>query len=153
MSGAASAGDDRQLARTGWTVLGVCFALNMFGRGLGDMYTVFLLPIERELGWSRSQLTSVYSVYLLVNGCIAPFVGFVFDRLGARWVYAIGLGTIGSAYVLASGLTTLWQFFLFAGGMIGVGVSFTGMACSEPRLIALAYAFEQATKKRTAPLP
>ena len=31
------------------------------------------------------------------------------------------------------------------------GVSFTGMACSEPRLLALAYAFEQATKRRTAP--
>jgi amidase len=31
------------------------------------------------------------------------------------------------------------------------GVSFTGMACSEPRLIALAYAFEQATKKRIPP--
>ena len=31
------------------------------------------------------------------------------------------------------------------------GVSFTGTACSEPRLIALAYAFEQATKRRIAP--
>jgi amidase len=31
------------------------------------------------------------------------------------------------------------------------GVTFTGMACSEPRLIALAYAFEQATKKRIPP--
>lgn len=31
------------------------------------------------------------------------------------------------------------------------GVAFTGMACSEPRLIALAYAFEQATKRRVAP--
>jgi amidase len=31
------------------------------------------------------------------------------------------------------------------------GVSFTGRACSEPRLIALAYAFEQATKKRVPP--
>ncbi len=34
---------------------------------------------------------------------------------------------------------------------IPYGVSFTGMACSEPRLIELAYAFEQATKKRSAP--
>jgi amidase len=32
-----------------------------------------------------------------------------------------------------------------------MGVSFTGMACSEPRLIGLAYAFEQATKKRIPP--
>jgi amidase len=31
------------------------------------------------------------------------------------------------------------------------GVSFAGMACSEPKLIELAYAFEQATKKRVPP--
>jgi amidase len=31
------------------------------------------------------------------------------------------------------------------------GVSFTGMACSEPVLIRLAYAFEQATKRRVPP--
>jgi amidase len=31
------------------------------------------------------------------------------------------------------------------------GVTFTGMACSEPRLLALAYAFEQATRRRVAP--
>ena len=31
------------------------------------------------------------------------------------------------------------------------GVTFTGMACSEPRLIALAYAFEQATRRRVPP--
>jgi amidase len=31
------------------------------------------------------------------------------------------------------------------------GVSFTGMACSEPRLIEMAYAFEQATKRRVPP--
>jgi amidase len=31
------------------------------------------------------------------------------------------------------------------------GVSFTGMACSEPKLIEIAYAFERATKKRVPP--
>ena len=31
------------------------------------------------------------------------------------------------------------------------GVSFTGMACSEPKLIELAFAFEQATKRRVPP--
>ena len=34
---------------------------------------------------------------------------------------------------------------------IPYGVSFTGKACSEPRLIELAYAFEQATKRRVPP--
>jgi amidase len=32
-----------------------------------------------------------------------------------------------------------------------LGISFTGMACSEPRLIELGYAFEQATKRRVLP--
>jgi amidase len=32
------------------------------------------------------------------------------------------------------------------------GVTFTGMACSEPRLIELAYAFEQATRRRIPPV-
>ncbi len=32
------------------------------------------------------------------------------------------------------------------------GVGFTGMACSEPRLIELGYAFEQATKRRQPPI-
>jgi amidase len=32
-----------------------------------------------------------------------------------------------------------------------LGISFTGPACSEPRLIALAYAFEQATHRRVPP--
>jgi amidase len=32
-----------------------------------------------------------------------------------------------------------------------MGISFTGMACSEPRLIELAYSFEQATRRRVPP--
>ena len=32
-----------------------------------------------------------------------------------------------------------------------LGVSFSGTACSEPRLLALAYAFEQATRRRRPP--
>jgi len=40
----------------------------------------------------------------------------------------------------------------FEAKAIPFGVSFTGMACSEPRLIELAYSFEQATKRRVAPV-
>jgi Asp-tRNA(Asn)/Glu-tRNA(Gln) amidotransferase A subunit family amidase len=32
-----------------------------------------------------------------------------------------------------------------------MGVSFTGMACSEGRLLELGYSFEQATKRRVPP--
>jgi MFS family permease len=99
----------------------------MFGRGLGDTYAVFLLPLEREFGWSRSQLTGVYSVYLLVNGFTAPLVGLAFDRLGPRWVFGAGVACLGAAFFLASGLVSLWQFYLLIGALVGIGVSLNGM--------------------------
>ena len=99
----------------------------MFGRGLGDTYAVFIVPLEREFGWTRSQLTGVYSIYLLVNGFTAPLVGVAFDRLGPRWVYGIGLSCLGAAFFFAAGLASLWQFYLFIGAMVGIAVSFNGM--------------------------
>jgi len=99
----------------------------MFGRGLGDTYAVFLLPLEREFGWSRSELTGVYSVYLLVNGFTAPLVGLAFDRLGPRWVFGAGVACLGAAFFFASRLVSLWQFYLLIGVLVGIGVSLNGM--------------------------
>jgi MFS family permease len=99
----------------------------MFGRGLGDTYVVFLVPLEREFGWTRSQVTGVYSVYLLINGFTAPLVGLLFDRLGPRWVYGAGMACLGAAFFFAGGLVTLWQFYLFIGVLVGFGVSLNGM--------------------------
>lgn len=115
-------------------MLAACFALNMFGRGLGDTYAVFLLPLERQFGWSRSELTSVYSIYLLVNGFTAAMVGLVFDRLGPRWVYGAGMACLGAAFFLAGGLTSLWQFYLFIGVLVGLGVSLNGMVSGSALL-------------------
>jgi amidase len=39
----------------------------------------------------------------------------------------------------------------FAAKPASLGVSFTGTACSEPRLIELAFSFERATKRRVPP--
>ena len=99
----------------------------MFGRGLGDTYVVFVLPLERDYGWTRSQLTSVYSIYLLMHGFTSPLVGLIFDRVGPRWVYTTGLAFMCGAFFLAAGLSNLWQFYLFVGGLVGIGVSLTGM--------------------------
>ena len=115
-------------------MLAACFALNMFGRGLGDTYAAFLLPLEREFAWTRSEVTGVYSVYLLVNGFTAPLVGMVFDRLGPRWVYGAGMTALGAAFFLAGGLSSLWQFYVFIGALVGLGVSLNGMVPSSALL-------------------
>ena len=124
----------RSAERTAIAVLAACFVLNMLGRGLGDTYAVFLLPLEREYGWSRYQLTSVYSVFLLVSGFAAPLIGVLFDRVGPRLVYGTGIALIGSAYLAASSLDRLWQFYLLIGAAVGVGVAMTGMVPASAML-------------------
>jgi MFS family permease len=124
----------RSAGRTAVAVLATCFALNMLGRGMGDTYAVFLLPLEREFGWSRYQLTSVYSVFLLVSGFAAPLIGLLFDRVGPRLVYAAGIAFIGTAYLAAAALEQLWQFYLCIGAAVGVGVSMTGMVPASAML-------------------
>jgi len=109
------------------TVLVLCFAFNFVGRGVGDTYMVFLLPLEQEFGWHRSQMTSVYSALMVVSGLAAPLGGMVFERWGPRLLYASGLTLLGSGYFLASQATSLWQFYVCISLLGGLGVAAIGM--------------------------
>ena len=109
------------------TVLVLCFAFNFVGRGVGDTYMVFLLPLEQEFGWHRSQMTSVYSALMVVSGLAAPLGGMVFERWGPRLLYASGLALLGSGYFLASQATSLWQFYVCISLLGGLGVAAIGM--------------------------
>ncbi len=53
-------------------------------------FAVFLVPMEREFGWSRATLTGAFSLALLVSGLAAPFVGRLLDRLGPRLPMTVG---------------------------------------------------------------
>ncbi len=123
------------IGRTAIAVLAVVFLFNLLGRGSAETYAVFLLPLEREFGWSRSQLTSVYSVYLLIGGFIAPLVGTLFDRVGPRVVYLCGLTALGLANLLASTTSTLLEFYLYMGFVVGLGVALVGMVPASGLLV------------------
>jgi MFS family permease len=99
----------------------------MVGRGIADSYIVFLLPLTAEFGWSRAQVSSVYSVYLVVTGLAGPMTGIAFDRWGPRVVYPMGILALGAGTFLAAGLTRLWQFYLCVGVLGGIAVSALGM--------------------------
>jgi MFS family permease len=128
-----SAAPERQSShtRTALTVLAICLMLNLIGRGTADSYVVFLLPLEQDLGWSRSKMTSVYSLYLLVNGMTAPLIGLLFDRLGPRAVYGCGMAALATAYLLAAQVQELWQFYAAVGVLTGISVSALGMVPSS----------------------
>jgi MFS family permease len=114
-----------------FVVLVICFIFNLLGRGIGDAYVTFLLPIETQFGWSRSEISSVYSIYMLANGFSAPLIGIMFDRLGPRVVCALGFTSLGLGYLVAGNLTHLWQFHLCVGVAGGIGVTSLGMVPSQ----------------------
>jgi MFS family permease len=129
-----SASDLEDLRRTGLLVVAVCFIFNIFSRGIGDAFTVMVLPLEREFGWSRAQVTGIYSVYLLVSGLAGPAVGMLFGRFGPRVVYTAGFGIAGLALVGAGSLDRLWQLYLVIGVAVGIGVALVGMVPSTALL-------------------
>ncbi len=83
-------------------VLMLCFALSVLGRGLGESFTVFLLPISQGFGWDRAEVISIYSVAALATGLANPAVGRLFDHSGPRTVYAVGLFLLGGAFFTAA---------------------------------------------------
>jgi MFS family permease len=113
-------------ARVALNVLALCFALSVLGRGLGESFTVFLLPISENFGWDRAQVVSVYSLSALAGGLAAPLVGRLFDRSGPRTVYSLGLLLLGGAFLIAAYSQQLWQFQLSLGLCVGLGIAFIG---------------------------
>jgi len=113
-------------ARTALGVLALCFALSVLGRGLGESFTVFLIPISESFGWDRAQVVSVYSITALAGGLAAPLIGRLFDRSGPRSVYSLGLLLLGGAFLVAAHAQSLWQVQLSIGLCVGLGVAFIG---------------------------
>jgi MFS family permease len=108
-------------------VMVLCFACNLIGRGTGDTFIVFLLPLSESFHWSRAEVSSVYSIYLVLTGLAAPLTGMMVDRFGPRFVYPAGLALLGCGCLLASQLDRLWQFQACIGILNGMGVAMLGM--------------------------
>ncbi|SHH18378.1 MFS transporter [Bradyrhizobium erythrophlei] len=113
-------------ARVALNVLALCFTLSVFGRGLGESFTVFLKPISESFGWDRAEVVSVYSLTALAGGLAAPLIGRLFDRSGPRSVYSLGLLLLGGAFLVAAHSQHLWQFQVSLGLCVGTGIAFIG---------------------------
>ena len=80
-------------------------------------FSVFLAPMETDLGWSRTELTGAFSLALLIAGGMAFPVGAWIDRHGARLLMTVG--SIGAtALVIAwSQVHDLTSFYLIWAGL------------------------------------
>jgi MFS family permease len=95
----------------GWAMLGVA-ALGMFASGPGQshMFSVFILPIGRDLGISQTTVSSAYAMATLAAAFGLPWVGRLVDRHGVRPVMlgvAVLLGFATMAFGAVTGMVTL----------------------------------------------
>ena len=78
---------------------------------MGDTYAIFLLPLSQDLGWDRSNIASIYVVYIGAMGVFSPLSGYLFDRFGSRFIYVFGILCLGAGYWVMGNLTSLWYLF------------------------------------------
>lgn len=61
-------------------------------------FTVFITPMEADLGWSRGELSGAFSLFLLMTGVMAFPVGYWLDKRGSRLLMT--LGSIGATLLV-----------------------------------------------------
>ncbi len=74
-------------------------------------FPALLLEWERDLGWSKAELSGALTVSLIVSAILAPVVGRIIDRGYGPQVFTGSalLGAICLAFL--SGVTAVWQFY------------------------------------------
>ncbi|MGI9493488.1 MAG: MFS transporter [Geminicoccaceae bacterium] len=83
-------------------------------------FPALILIWERDLGWSKTEISGAFTLALLVSALMAPLVGRLIDRGFAERVFAGGAALAALLLVALSGVTTLWQFYLV---WLGLGIT------------------------------
>ena len=100
---------------------------------LGSVYawSVFVLPLEHEFGWVRSQTAWVFTILMIWTTVCVVVAGRFQDRHGPKIGAMIGAVSIGAAYLLASFTTTL-PFLYVTFGCLGGIANGVGYATAVP---------------------
>ncbi|OUZ06244.1 MFS transporter [Bacillus pumilus] len=99
-----------------WAVAFAC-VISFMGIGLVDP----ILPaIASQLDASPSQVSLLFTSYLLVTGFVMFFTGFLSSRIGAKWTLLIGLIFIIVFSALGGTSSTINELIGFRGGW-GIG--------------------------------
>lgn len=110
----------------GPTAVAVAFITLGAVYGVWFAYSVFLVALVEDMGWSRSLTAGAISVMSLVHGLSGPLNGRMIERMGARRVIALGglLFSIGLA--LTALIQTWWQLYFTFGVVAALGIAMAG---------------------------
>ena len=95
----------------GWWVVSAPFLAAALGTGAGQYgFGIFIEPLEETFGWSRAQISASLS-FTAVGSLLAPFLGWVIDRYGAKPVIAISLAMVAVSFLVRPMMTELWHWY------------------------------------------
>lgn len=114
-----------QISR-GRVVVGASFVTMALLYGVWYSYSVFLVALLREFGWSRGLLAGAFSVFALVHGAMGPLYGGLADRLRSQYVILGGACVVGAGLFLAAETTRWWHLYAAFGGIAAVGIGLCG---------------------------
>ena len=110
----------------GWLILATTFVTLILTYGVWYSYSVFLVTLLREFGWSRSLVSGVFSTFLMVNALLAPLVGWLISRMGPRRLILCGAVVMALGLFLAAETTRWWHLYLAFGGVAAIGITLAG---------------------------
>ncbi|WP_061026423.1 MFS transporter [Bradyrhizobium sp. CCH5-F6] len=111
----------------GWVMVGVTFLAALISAGTVGAPGVFIVPLQKEFGWSTAQISSALSIRFILFGLMAPFAAALLNRYGLRNVTLVAQLIVVSALVLSLGMTEVWQLIALWGVVIGIGTGMTAL--------------------------
>ena len=107
----------------GWFVLAACFFVLFFSMGTRVGFGAFVIPMETDLGISRTAISLALALGWLVMGVSQPYLGRLNDLIGGRKVIVGSIVVLGVTTMLLSGTNSIWYLAIVYGVIGSVAAS------------------------------
>jgi MFS family permease len=107
----------------GWWLVGIGAFVMVLTSVSEDSTTVWFVVLERDFGWSWTQIALALSLTWIGGAIMFPVAGYFTDRYGPRRMVLVGLLILGGGFILLSRIENLWMFYLaFIAMAVGGGL-------------------------------
>ena len=106
-----------------WIVVAALFVFGMVALGLRFSFTVFFKSLQAEFGWSRTNTSAVFSIYMFLSALFVIAGGWALDRYGERKVFLLTGFFVCLSLMLTSSITSPWQLFITYSFLFALGTS------------------------------
>lgn len=95
-----------------WVVIASFISVTIVFGIVAFAFGVFFNSLIKEFGWSRTAVSTAFSVFALTSGIVGPLVGRLIDRIGPRKVMIPGALGLGLCFLFLSLMSSLWHFYI-----------------------------------------